>query len=42
MVQDTINGLKFWGQYRGIVLRHLFNGKCKVFVPGVYDNQYAT
>lgn len=41
MIQDTINGKKFWGQYMGVVRRHLFNGKCKVWVPGVYEHEYA-
>lgn len=28
------------GMYRGIVLKHLSHGKCKVWVPGVYPDDW--
>ena len=28
------------GFYRGIVLKHLANGKCKIWIPGVYPDEW--
>ena len=35
---DTGNRLE--GLYRGIVLKHLPHGKCKIFIPGVYSKDF--
>lgn len=32
--------MKFPGIYRGQVMAHLPNGKCKIFVPGVYPDEF--
>lgn len=31
---------KLTGFYRGTVLKHLSNGKCKIWVPGVYPAEW--
>ena len=38
----TANGSQndLFGFYRGIVKKHLANGMCKVFIPGVYPREY--
>jgi hypothetical protein len=39
MIVDCQSGNKLTGLFRGEVLRHLQNGKLKVFVPGVYPSE---
>ncbi len=36
--QTTGNGL--FGDYRGLVLRHETHGKCKIWIPGVYPEEF--
>ena len=32
---------KLYGFYRGMVLKHLSHGMCKIFIPGIYDNKLS-
>lgn len=32
----------YYGNYRGIVKAHDVNGMCKIFVPGVYPEEFGT
>ena len=39
MLTRTNHGLKLSGIYPGRVVQHLDNGRCKVFIPGVYPDE---
>jgi len=41
MTTSTDYGLRYDGFYRGIVVQHCDHGKCKVFIPTVYAQEYA-
>lgn len=41
MIQKTSIGNKLNGFYRGVVLKHLECGKCKIWIPGVYPEKYG-
>lgn len=40
MITDSSQGNKLNGFYRGIVLKHLSNGFCKIYIPSVYPEEY--
>ena len=40
MIVEQPEGNKLTGFYRGIVLKHLSNGFCKVWIPGVYPDEW--
>lgn len=40
LYNENENIKKLNGFYRGTVLKHLYNGKCKVFIYGVYNENY--
>lgn len=40
MITDSSQGNKLNGFYRGVVLKHLSNGFCKIYVPSVYPEEY--
>lgn len=42
MITNLDYGNKLFGFYRGIVLKHLDHGKCKVFIYGVYHDSWQT
>jgi len=42
MLTRTNHGLKLSGIYPGRVVQHLDNGRCKVFIPGVYSDETET
>ena len=42
MIQQTPSGNKLTGFYRGQVLKHLSNGFCKIYIPGVYPQEWNT
>ena len=37
---DSEQGIKLTGIYKGVVLKHLPNGKLKVFIPGIYPKEW--
>lgn len=41
-IYDTDIGLKASGFYRGTVKKHLSNGRCKIYIPSIYNEQYET
>ena len=40
MIIDSKTGKKFVGFYKGQVLSHLDNGYCKIWIPGVYPEEW--
>ena len=40
MIQDNASGNRLTGKYRGQVLKHLPHGRCKIYVPGVYSEEF--
>lgn len=40
MIIEESTGNRVSGIFRGIVLKHLPHGRCKIFIPGVYDYTY--
>ena len=40
MIEPHKSGNKLVGFYKGIVLKHENNGKCKIWIPGVYDESF--
>lgn len=42
MITNLDYGNKLFGFYRGIVLKHLDHGKCKIFIFGVYHDTWQT
>jgi hypothetical protein len=41
MILDKQNGNRLLGFYRGRVIKHLEHGKCKIYIPGVYDEEWV-
>lgn len=41
MISDEKSGNRLVGTYRGIVLKHLPHGRCKIFIPSVYDSSLS-
>lgn len=42
MITSSITGNRVTGFYRGVVLKHCENGKCKVMIYGVYPESWAS
>ena len=43
MIKDeSSTGNRLVGTYRGLVLKHLPHGKCKIYIPGVYAEEFLT
>lgn len=40
MIIDTPTGNRITGFYRGRVLKHCNDGKCKIFIPGVFPDKW--
>lgn len=40
MIVEHPSGNRLIGFYRGTVLKHLSNGFCKIWIPGVYPNEW--
>lgn len=40
MIQENNSGNRLLGKYRGIVLKHLPHGRCKIYVPSVYSDTF--
>ena len=40
MTQETQIGNKLFGVYRGQVIQHLTHGYCKIYIPGIYPEEW--
>ena len=40
MMHESQCEMKLYGFYRGVVLKHLSNGRCKIWIPTVYPDEW--